>query len=25
VYYIADDHVKALIDLCEEHVTECSP
>ena len=25
VYYIADDHVKALIDLCKEHVTECSP
>jgi DNA-binding transcriptional ArsR family regulator len=25
VYHIADDHVKALIDLCKEHVTECSP
>lgn len=25
VYYIADDHVKALVDLCHEHVTECNP
>jgi len=25
VYYIADDHVKALIELCKEHVTECNP
>ena len=25
VYHLADDHVKALIDLCKEHVTECSP
>lgn len=24
IYYLADDHVKILIDLCNKHVTECS-
>lgn len=24
VYYLADDHVKALIDICSKHVTGCS-
>ena len=24
VYYLADDHVKTLVDLCNKHVTECS-
>ncbi|HJH32829.1 MAG TPA: transcriptional regulator [Methanosarcinaceae archaeon] len=23
VYYLADDHVKTLVDLCNKHVTEC--
>ncbi len=24
IYYLADDHVKILINLCNNHVTECS-
>ena len=24
IYYLADDHIKILIDLCNKHVTECS-
>ncbi|MCL7410258.1 MAG: metalloregulator ArsR/SmtB family transcription factor [Methanosarcinaceae archaeon] len=24
IYYLADDHIRTLIDLCNRHVTECS-
>ena len=24
IYYLADDHVKILIEFCNKHVTECS-